>query len=191
MYRPGANAIDHQLVGLPRDYVADPRTFGHVEAELLGTAPDSPAVGGAGVGLEQADQLVRRVDAVSLLAATVQHELAVRWRASGLSGAQAASRWGFSRQTWSRTITGGRWAGHVGLTALSRELAVHDHRDVPLEVLSTVLHGRATARRLTGRLRVELQGVSGRHAQMLRQLEQLAVELESQLDPARLRSRRR
>lgn len=51
--------------------------------------------------------------------AAIQHEVVLAWRARGTpSGAELARRWGFSRQTWSRTVLGQRWAGAVGLAAL-------------------------------------------------------------------------
>lgn len=57
-------------------------------------------------------------DPISARIAHLQHVLVCRWRATGISGAAIARRWGVSRQTVSRTTLGERWAGETVLAAL-------------------------------------------------------------------------
>ena len=96
---PGGNHLDRQLRLRPCDYVlGGPQRFGSTAARF--------AVPPGG-------------DVRSMRLAAIQHELVLAWRANGgPSGAELARRWGFSRQTWSRTVLGQRWAGAVGLAAL-------------------------------------------------------------------------
>ncbi len=98
---PGGNSIDRQRRLQPRDYAVDPHRYGH-DPKLVFHLPD----GG---------------DAHSARIAAAQHHLILRWRAlpARPSGAALGRAWGFSKQTWSRTINGQRWAGQAALTALA------------------------------------------------------------------------
>ena len=58
-------------------------------------------------------------DEASALIAALQHQLVARWRTTHRpSGAELGRRWGFSRQTWSRTMLGERWSGELLLVVL-------------------------------------------------------------------------
>ena len=165
MFRPGANAIDHTLEGVPRDYADPPAAFGHDTAKF---------------------RLTTSMDPLSWRTALAQHDLAVRWRSSGRSGAQAATSWGFSRQTWSRTITGQRWAGQLGWIALSDELALDRHGAAPLVAIAVMAQGHAAVVSLDRRVRHELRSGRRPDTATLRQLAQLTGELGVLLNPARL-----
>lgn len=58
-------------------------------------------------------------DRTSAAVAQLQHELVVAWRAQERrpSGAELGRRFGFSKQTWSRTVLGQRWVGETLMTA--------------------------------------------------------------------------
>jgi len=101
VFIPGGNQLDRRRHGLrPCDYLSDPALFGSVRpvARVVPAGGDEPA---------------SRV-------AWVQHRLVVQWRQcpGRRSGAAIAREFGFSRQTWSRTTLGERWAGQTVLTAL-------------------------------------------------------------------------
>lgn len=98
---PGGNAIDRQRRLKPRDYAVDPHRYGH----------DPKAV----------FHLPEGGDEHSARIAAAQHQLILRWRSMSdrPSGAELGRTWGFSKQTWSRTINGQRWAGQAALTALT------------------------------------------------------------------------
>ena len=106
---PGGNAIDRQRRLQPRDYAVDPHRYG-TDPRLPFHLPD----GG---------------DEHSARIAAAQHRLILRWRAipTRPSGAQLGRTWGFSKQTWSRTINGERWAGQAVLTALAFATARPGH----------------------------------------------------------------
>jgi len=92
--------LDRRLALAPRDYVAEPARFGRdLRVELVMPAGGDPA---------------------SAHAAWAQHQLVCEWRARGQRPpvAALARRFGFSKQTWSRTVVGERWAGQLLLTAL-------------------------------------------------------------------------
>lgn len=59
-------------------------------------------------------------NAVSMTVAVVQHRLVMAWleRSTHGAGAQTAARMSLSPSTWSRIITGQRWAGSVGMAGL-------------------------------------------------------------------------
>jgi len=60
-----------------------------------------------------------QVDVVSARIAAVQHELVLGWRESGDPSARVlGDLFGFSKQTWSRTVLGQRFAGETLLAAL-------------------------------------------------------------------------
>ena len=92
--------LDTQRKLLPRDYVeGGPHRFGH--------DPDARFIIPPG-----GDEASARI-------AALQHHLAVQWRATNKpSGAELGRRWGFSRQTWSRTVLGHRFSGELLLVAL-------------------------------------------------------------------------
>lgn len=97
---PGHNQLDRQLRRTaPRDFARDPALFGHKDVTFH--VPD----GG---------------DVTSARLARYQHELVLAWRRGGRrpSGAEMARTWGCSTATISRIVTGTRWAGQVGTTAL-------------------------------------------------------------------------
>lgn len=108
MRRPGGNHLDRRRRLLPRDYLARPDGFG------LDCHPAFvvPADG----------------DATSAAVAQLQHELVLQWRDRGgrPSGASMGRRFGFSKQTWSRTVLGQRWMGETVLTALVHALRSSD-----------------------------------------------------------------
>ncbi len=92
--------LDRRLALAPRDYVAEPARFGRdLRVERVMPAGGDPA---------------------SAHAAWAQHQLVCEWRARGQRPpvAALARRFGFSKQTWSRTVSGERWAGQLLLTAL-------------------------------------------------------------------------
>lgn len=92
--------LDTQRRLLPRDYIqGGPHRFGH-DPDARFTIPP----GG---------------DEASARIAALQHRLVVQWRATNRpTGAELGRRWGFSRQTWSRTVLGQRWSGELLLVAL-------------------------------------------------------------------------
>ncbi|MDA8358140.1 MAG: hypothetical protein M0Z95_18025 [Actinomycetota bacterium] len=100
MRLPGGNHLDRRRQLLPKDYLAPPDAFG-VSSEGTTVVPS----GG---------------DEVSAEVARLQHHLVLAWRRAGCrpSGAAVARRFGFSRQTWSRTMLGERWMGETLMTAL-------------------------------------------------------------------------
>lgn len=101
MRRPGANHLDRQRLLLPRDYATDPYRYGR-DPDIGFLVPP----GG---------------DVISAIVARTEHDLIVAWRrCDGPSGAELSRRYGFSKQTWSRTILGQRWAGELVLVALLR-----------------------------------------------------------------------
>jgi hypothetical protein len=59
-------------------------------------------------------------DHASAHIAWLQHRLVASWRLAGCkpSGAALGRRFGFSRQTWSRTVLGERWMGEAVQSAL-------------------------------------------------------------------------
>lgn len=87
--------LDTQRKLLPHDYVqGGPHRFGRDAHARFVIPPDG--------------------DEASALIAALQHHLAVRWRATHRpTGAELGRRWGFSRQTWSRTVLGQRWSGEL------------------------------------------------------------------------------
>lgn len=103
--RPGGNHLDRRRARRPKDYAIPSDAFGQPVTVQWSVPP-----GG---------------DAVSLHVARTQHRLVVSWRqhAGHASGAAVASRYGFSRQTWSRTVLGERWAGETVLVALVETVA--------------------------------------------------------------------
>lgn len=92
--------LDRRLAGLPCDYVEVAQRFG-VDDDVGLVVPD----GG---------------DRVSAEVAWQQHRLVLAWRGRGCQPSAAAlcRRFGFSKQTWSRTVLGQRWAGQLLLAAL-------------------------------------------------------------------------
>lgn len=102
MHIPGGNHLDRQRPSAlqPRDYIyGSPHGYGHDKHAKFDVPP-----GGAA-------QWAR--------VAKIQHQLILRWRdQGGPNGAEMARRYGCSPATWSRTITGTRWAGSLLLAAL-------------------------------------------------------------------------
>lgn len=99
MQIPGGNHLDRSRRLQPRDYViGNPFAFGRDESAQF-TVP------------EGGDRRWARV-------AELEHRLVLRWRQSGISGAEMARQWGCSRQTFSRVVLGERWAGELLLAAL-------------------------------------------------------------------------
>lgn len=98
--RPGHNHSDRRLAALPRDYFVNPPGFGTDQAGRVVMPADG----------NQASQRV----------AEVQHRLVRAWlaQASYGDGARIAARFEVSASTWSRIVTGQRWAGSIGLAAL-------------------------------------------------------------------------
>ncbi|QBI19640.1 hypothetical protein ER308_08805 [Egibacter rhizosphaerae] len=108
-----ANHLDTRLRLTPRDYCAvGPHEFGHNE-----TAEFVVPAGG---------------NATSARIARVQHLLVCRWRAQGQrpSGAWLGRRWGFSRQVFSRSMLGERWAGNNVFAALVYATSFASHAAV-------------------------------------------------------------
>jgi hypothetical protein len=97
---PGGNQVDRRRLLLPRDYLSEPDSFGRVRS-VQRVVPD--------VG-----------DAASAEVAWVQHALVAEWRRRGgrPSGAALGRTFGFSRQTFSRTVLGQRWMGEAVQAAL-------------------------------------------------------------------------
>lgn len=89
---------------LPRDYLERPDGFGIDRAPRY-VVPDDG-------------------DTTSAAVAQLQHELVRSWRNRGCrpSGAALGRRFGFSKQTWSRTVLGQRWMGETVMTALIHAL---------------------------------------------------------------------
>lgn len=99
MQIPGGNHLDRSRQLLPRDYLADdPFAFGRDPSARIHVP-------------EHGDPRWARV-------AALEHRLMLQWRRSPRSGAEMARLWGCSRQTWSRTVLGERWAGELLLAAL-------------------------------------------------------------------------
>lgn len=100
MYIPGGNHLDKRRKLDPRDYVLDgPLGYG-IDPDARFRTP------------EGGDPAWCRV-------AELEHRLILRWRErGGPSAAEIARRWGCSKATLSRTISGHRWAGELLLTAL-------------------------------------------------------------------------
>lgn len=100
MRRPGSTHIDRQLKLLPADYADDPYRFG-IDPTLKFHVPDAG-------------------DAISMEIARIQHQIVVAWRRNpdAPNGAALANRFGFSKQTLSRTALGHRWAGTRATAAL-------------------------------------------------------------------------
>jgi hypothetical protein len=103
---PGGNHVDRRRSLLPRDYLVEPDAFGQGRPVTVRVPP-----GG---------------DEVSARIALLQHELVRRWRQSPevASGAAIGRRYGFSRQTWSRTALGQRWMGEAVLAGLIEALGM-------------------------------------------------------------------
>lgn len=120
--RPGGNHLDRRRALRPRDYATPGDAFGQPVAVEWSVPP-----GG---------------DLVSLRVARTQHRLVVSWRgrAAQASGAAVARRYGFSRQTWSRTVLGERWAGETVLVALVETVA---QAPPPLRSRVTRIHARS------------------------------------------------
>lgn len=90
--RPGGNHLDRKLALTPAEYAEDPHKFGRDPKVRFRIPP-----GG---------------DAPSCRVAFVQHLLAVRWRARRRpSVAELSVKYGFSKQVFSKTLLGERWAG--------------------------------------------------------------------------------
>lgn len=100
MRQPGGNHLDRRRRLLPRDYLDPPEAFGlrHPVRWVV------PAAG----------------DGTSQLVARVEHHLVIAWRSRPHrpSGAEMGRRFGFSRQTWSRTLLGERWMGETVMAAM-------------------------------------------------------------------------
>jgi hypothetical protein len=101
---PGGNHVDRRRQLLPRDYLTEPDAFGRARP-----VPRTMPAGG---------------DPVSAEIAWVQHSLVAAWRRGGSrpTGAALGRRFGFSRQTFSRTVLGQRWMGEAVQAALVASL---------------------------------------------------------------------
>lgn len=104
MRRPGGNHLDRRRRLLPRDYLENPDGFGFERRPVYVVPEDG--------------------DETSAAVARLQHELVRSWRQRGCrpSGAALGRRFGFSKQTWSRTVLGQRWMGETVMTALVQAL---------------------------------------------------------------------
>jgi hypothetical protein len=100
MMRPGGNHIDRQRRLLPRAYLKDPHMFGVDPTARVVVPP-----GG---------------DRRSAEVARVQHHLAMAWRrhSGPRSAALLGERFGFSKQTLSRSLLGQRWMGEAVMAAI-------------------------------------------------------------------------
>lgn len=98
--RPGGNHLDRQRKLLPSAYLEDPHAFG-----IDPTAHVIVPPGG---------------DRRSAEVARVQHHLAIAWRrhAGPRSAALFGERFGFSKQTLSRSLLGQRWMGEAVMAAI-------------------------------------------------------------------------
>jgi hypothetical protein len=99
MRNPGHNQLDRQRRLTPRDYAGDPWKFGRDDVRF---------------------HIPEHGDPTSAKLAAYQHQLVLAWRRGGCrpSGAEMARTWGCSKATISRTMSGSRWAGQAGTTAL-------------------------------------------------------------------------
>lgn len=115
MRSPSQTALDRRRTLTPRAYADDPWRFG-IDQTLGFAVPP----GG---------------DATSRHLAEIQHRLICAWRQAGCrsSGAEIGRRWRFSKQTWSRTTLGQRWAGETVLAALISELGLTEAFEMGLE----------------------------------------------------------
>lgn len=100
MRRPGGNHLDRQRRLMPRDYLAPPEAFGL-------RAPEQWVIPPGG-------------DEQSMLVARTEHHLVLAWRTGPRrpSGAEMGRQFGFSRQTWSRSMLGQRWMGETLMAAI-------------------------------------------------------------------------
>lgn len=100
MRRPGANHLDKKRRLLPRDYLDPPWAFGRDVGARVRVPPGGDAVSGA--------------------IASIQHQLVVAWRRGGCrpTGAALGRRFGFSKQTFSKTVLGERWMGETLMAAV-------------------------------------------------------------------------
>lgn len=97
MARLNGRHLDARRRLRPRDYLTDPWAFGLRPATA--TVPDDG-------------------DDISCQIAILQHRLVRAWRASGTRSGVLCERFGISRQVWSLTTRGERWAGETVLAAL-------------------------------------------------------------------------
>jgi hypothetical protein len=108
MSRPLRNRIDSRLEYHPRDYLDNPTRFGSLESVKACIPP-----GGDGRALK---------------IAWAQHQLAARYNAITPDGKMGTSEitkeYEFSEATWSRTLTGQRWAGLTAIVALPEATGV-------------------------------------------------------------------
>jgi enterochelin esterase-like enzyme len=102
MSRALRNRIDSRLEYHPRDYLDNPTRFGS-------SNPVNACIPPGG-------------DARSLKIAWAQHQLAARYNAltphDKMGTSEITKEYEFSEATWSRTLTGQRWAGLTALVAL-------------------------------------------------------------------------
>jgi hypothetical protein len=102
MSRPLRNRIDSCLEYHPRDYLDNPTRFGTSE-RIKACIP----LGG---------------DGRSLKIAWAQHQLAAKYNAitpeDKMGTSEITKEYEFSEATWSRTLTGQRWAGLTAIVAL-------------------------------------------------------------------------
>lgn len=108
MRRPGGNHLDRQRRLLPRDYLDPPEAFGLRRPDRWLVPP----------GGDRSSQKVARIE----------HHLVIAWRARHRppSGAEMGRRFGFSRQTWSRSLLGERWMGETVMAAVLSILLTPD-----------------------------------------------------------------
>jgi hypothetical protein len=110
MRKPGHNALDRTLMGVPRDYFSNPNGFG------------TPSAGRA--------VLPAWGNLYGQQVAIVQLQLVRQWLSGGRepSSSCLGATFGFSRSTWSRVVTGRRWAGSIGFAALVAQAVAQSPR---------------------------------------------------------------
>ncbi|MDZ7732980.1 MAG: hypothetical protein U5R31_07550 [Acidimicrobiia bacterium] len=105
--RLNARHLDARRTLTPREYLTEPWAFGE--------RPSAVQIPEAG-------------DAASARVAAVQHLLVLEWRRGGTRPGNLCRAFGFSRNIWSLTLRGHRWAGETVLAALASRLVDPDVR---------------------------------------------------------------
>ena len=110
MHRPGANHLDRRRRLLPRSYFERHDDFG-ITPNARRIVPDAG-------------------DRASAEVAWLQHELVLEWRRRRCrpSGAAIGREFGFSKQVWSRVVTGHRWMGETVAVVLIKVLRTPQRR---------------------------------------------------------------
>lgn len=106
MRRIGVRHLDNRRCLLPRDYLADPWSFGQPGVVTLVLPP-----GG---------------DVVSQRIALQVHRMVLAVRDRQVRSTRACARFEFSREVWSEVLSGRRWPGETVLAAIVDSLADWD-----------------------------------------------------------------